>query len=39
MGRRLSSVLVLERLRRGDEGVDGYGDSFWETCKSSMKRE
>lgn len=39
MGSSESSVLILERLRRGDEGVDGYGDSFWETCRRSMKRE
>ena len=39
MGRSVSSVLVLDRLRRGDEGVDEYGDSFWDTCRRSMKRE
>lgn len=29
IGRMLSSVLVLDRLRRGDEGSEEYGDSFW----------
>lgn len=28
IGRMLSSVLVLDRLKRGDEGSEEYGDSF-----------
>lgn len=39
MGRSVSSVLMLDRLRRGDEGADEYGDSFCDTCRRSMTRE
>ena len=31
MGSRLSSVLVLDRLRRGEDGSEEYGDSFCAT--------